>query len=419
MTPATVILIITVIAGFYMAWNIGANDVANAMGTSVGSGALTLTGAVIVAAVFEFGGSVLVGANVTQTIKSGIVDTAVFLPDGRFGVDGPRLFVLGMVAALIAAGIWLQIATMYGLPVSTTHSIVGAVVGFGITSAGFSAVRWPTMVKITSSWIISPIAGGVVAFLMFQYLRRTILADPDPVARVREHSPYLVALVAMILVLSFVYKGLKNILHNPDWWTVAGSAAVVALAAGTGARLAIARTAPATANPYRYVERTFGWLQIITASFVAFAHGSNDVANAVGPVAAVVHVSRTGTVTGAVPVPEWLLMLGGLGIVVGLATWGYKVIATIGGKITEMAPSRGFSAEFGAAATVLVFSLLGLPISTTHTLVGAVIGVGLAHGIGALNLRVIRNVVNSWIVTVPAAAVMASVIFLALRAVLV
>jgi PiT family inorganic phosphate transporter len=415
MTSTTVILMVTVVAGLYMAWNIGANDVANAMGTSVGSGALTLAGAVVVAAIFEFGGSVLVGARVTQTIRSGIVDTAVFLPGGRFGADGPLLFVLGMVAALLAAGIWLQVATTYGLPVSTTHSIVGAVVGFGVTAAGLSAVQWPTVLRISLSWVISPLAGGVVAFSMFQYLRRAILADPDPVRRVRELSPYLVALVSMILALSFVYKGLKNVLQDPAWWLVGSTAAVVAVAAGAGARLAIGRTAHVAANPYRYVERVFGWLQIMTASFVAFAHGSNDVANAVGPVAAVVHVARTGRVTGAVPVPTWLLMLGGVGIVVGLATWGYKVIATIGSKITEMAPSRGFSAEFGAATTVLAFSLLGLPISTTHTLVGAVIGVGLAHGIGALNLRVIRNIVNSWIVTIPAAALITAVIFAVLR----
>ncbi len=419
MSVPVAILVLTVLAGFYMAWNIGANDVANAMGTSVGSGALTLMGAVVVAAVFEFSGSVLVGANVTQTIKTGIVDPALFVPDGRFGADGPRLFVLGMVAALAAAGIWLQIATMYGLPVSTTHSIVGAVVGFGIAAAGPSAVQWSTMFRIASSWVISPLAGAAVAFLMFRYLRRAVLADPDPVARIRERAPYLVSLVAMILVMSFVYKGLKNVLHNPEWWMVAGGAGVVALAAGTGTHFAVVRTAAVTDSPFRYVERMFGWLQIATASYVAFAHGSNDVANAVGPVAAVVHVSRTGLITGKVPVPDWLLMLGGLGIVIGLATWGYKVIATIGGKITEMAPSRGFSAEFGAASTVLVFSLLGLPISTTHTLVGAVIGVGLAHGIGALNLRVIRNVVNSWIVTVPAAATMAAILFVALRAVFV
>jgi PiT family inorganic phosphate transporter len=323
--------------------------------------------------------------------------------------------MLGMVAALIAAGIWLQLATTLGLPVSTTHSIVGAVVGFGVVAAGFSNVNWLTILRIAGSWVISPLAGALVAFLMFVHLRRTILRQADPAERVRQQSPYLVGLVTIILVLSFVYKGLKNVLHDPPWWMVLGSAILVAVVAGSGVRVAVARTVRVAANPYQFVERIFGWLQVLTASFVAFAHGANDVANAVGPVAAVVHIAQTGEVAGRVAVPIYVLMAGGIGIVVGLATWGYKVIETVGRAITEMAPSRGFSAEFGAASTVLVFSLLGLPVSTTHTLVGAVIGVGLAHGLGALNLRVVRNIVNSWIITVPLSAVLAAIAFLILR----
>jgi PiT family inorganic phosphate transporter len=419
MTLTTVILIVALIAGFYMAWNIGANDVANAMGTSVGSGALTLTGAVVVAAIFEFGGALLVGSRVTKTVRSGIVDTEVFSSAGQFGADGPLLLMLGMVAALLAAGIWLQLATTYGLPVSTTHSIVGAVVGFGVLAAGISHISWMTVLRIAASWVISPLAGGTLAFVMFVYLRRTILARDDPAERVRKQAPYLAGLVTMMLVLSFIYKGLKNVLHDPAWWMVVAAAIVTAVLAGTAARIAVNHTVRLSPNPYEYVERIFGWLQILTACFVAFAHGANDVANAVGPLAAVVNIAQSGEVSGSVPVPQWILALGGLGIVLGLATWGYKVIATIGREITEMAPSRGFSAEFGAACTVLVFSLLGLPISTTHTLVGAVIGVGLAHGLAALNLRVVRNVVNSWIITLPASAALAAVIFVILRGIFV
>lgn len=417
MTVTTAVLVIGMLAGLYMAWNIGANDVANAMGTSVGSGAVTLRQAVIIAAIFEFTGAVLVGSRVTETVRSRIIDTSLYAADaGAFGAEGPLLFMLGMVAALLAAGIWLQIATVYGLPVSTTHSIVGAVIGFGIAAAGLSSVDWATVGKIAASWLVSPLAGATLAFVTFVYLRRRILRRADPAERIRQEAPFLVGVVAMILVLSLLYKGLRNVIA-PPWWVALSVAATAAVAAGTGTRMAVARSGRVTPNPYQYVERIFGRLQVITACYVAFAHGANDVANAVGPAAGVVHVAQTGSIAGQVPVPAWILVFGGIGIVIGLATWGYKVIRTIGREITEMAPSRGFAAEFGAATTVLVCSLLGLPISTTHTLVGAVIGVGLAQGIGALNLRVLRNVVNSWIVTLPAAGGLSAVIFLILRAV--
>ena len=417
MTVTTAILVVTLIVGFYMAWNIGANDVANAMGTSVGSGALTLRQAVVIAGIFEFAGAVLVGSHVTETVRNRIIDTSAYaVTGGQFGAEGPLLLMLGMVAALLSAGIWLQIATTYGLPVSTTHSIVGAVIGFGIAAAGVSAVEWGTVGKIALSWVISPLAGGVLAFLMFAYIRRTVLRRDNPVQRVRQLAPYLVALVVMMLVLSFLYKGLKNVIAEPPVWLAVGVAGLVAVAAGTGTRIAVARSARVMPDPMHYVERIFGRLQVLTAAYVAFAHGANDVANAIGPLAAVIHIARTGSIVGEVSVPIWILMVGGLGIVVGLATWGYKVIRTIGRDITAMAMSSGFSALFGAATTVLVAARLGLPISTTHTLVGAVIGVGLAHGISALNLRVVRNVVNSWIVTLPISAALAAAIFIGLRA---
>ncbi len=292
-------------------------------------------------------------------------------------------------------------------------------IGFGVVAAGVSSVDWGTVGRIAASWVVSPVAGGVLAFLMFFHLRSSILSAADPEEQVRRHAPYLVALVATILFLSFLYKGLSNVIDTPPFWMAGMSAGAVAAGAGVSARLLVGRRARPDLRRYDYVERVFGRLQVATAAYVAFAHGANDVANAIGPVAAVAHIATTGSVAGRVPVPLWVLVLGGLGIVIGLATWGYKVIRTIGREIIDMAPSRGFSAEFGAATTVLVCSLLGLPISTTHTLVGAVIGVGLAQGIGALNLRVVKSVVNSWIVTLPVAAALSALLFLGLRAVFV
>lgn len=419
MSPGTVALVVAIAAAAYMAWNIGANDVANAMGTSVGSGALTLAGAVVLAGIFEFAGATLVGGHVTETIRKGILDSALFAPEGgRFGADGPRLLMLGMVAALLSAGIWLQVATRSGLPVSTTHSIVGAVIGFGLLAAGTAAVEWGTVAQIVASWVVSPVLGASIGAGMFLFVRREILRRDDPVSAARRWGPHLVGLVTFVLFLSFVYKALGNVLADPPWWlSIAAAAAVAGVAFGI-TRAVVLRTVPRAPDPFAYVERVFGRLQIATACFVAFAHGANDVANAVGPLAAVVQIAETGTLPTQVPVPSWILVLGAAGIVLGLATWGYKVIATIGGAITELTPTRGFSAEFGAATTVLVASRLGMPVSTTHTLVGAVVGVGLARGLGALDLRVLVRIVNSWIVTIPIAALLSAGLFAVLRAVL-
>ncbi|MFQ5746996.1 MAG: inorganic phosphate transporter [Gemmatimonadota bacterium] len=401
-----------------MAWNIGANDVANAMGTSVGSGALTLVGAVILAGIFEFVGATLVGTHVTETIRKGIIEVSAFRPDGPFfGENGPRILMIGMVAALLAAGLWLQIATTFGLPVSTTHSIIGAVIGFALVAVGVDAVNWGTVGKVVASWVISPALGGAIAATMFVFVTRTVLRNEDPPAAIRRIGPHLIALVAFILILSFVYKALKNVIEDPAWWMVILAAAVTAVVGFLiGKTWLRPKRRERESEDFDYVERVFGRLQIATACFVAFAHGANDVANAVGPVAAVVQIHAFGDLPAKVPVPMWILVLGGAGIVIGLATWGYKVIQTIGRKITELTPSRGFSAEFGAATTVLVASRLGMPVSTTHTLVGAVIGVGLARGIGALDLRVVGRIVNSWLITVPAGAAFSAVFFLALRA---
>ncbi|MEX0891554.1 MAG: inorganic phosphate transporter [Gemmatimonadota bacterium] len=413
----TVILGIAIVGGLYMAWNIGANDVANAMGTSVGSGALTLTGAIVVAGIFEFGGAVLVGSHVTDTVRKGIIEVAMFEPTGPFGPDGPLILALGMLSALIAAGAWLHLATHLSLPVSTTHSIVGAVVGIGVASFGWAGVDWSKMLEIMMSWVVSPLLGGFIAWTTFVFIRKRILQSGNPVAATRRVSPYLISVVLAVMILSLIYKALGNVMEAPPFLLAMLIASMIGVMGGTAAGWLIRRSPPRQEDPYVYVERIFARLQIATACFVALAHGANDVANAVGPLAAVADLHRAGfeAISTQVAVPMWVLMLGGGGIVLGLATMGYRVIATIGKQITEMTPTRGFSAEFGAATTVLIASRMGLPVSTTHTLVGSVVGVGFAHGMGALNMRVIRNIVNSWLATVPAAALAAAAIFTVAR----
>lgn len=419
MTITGGILLAAILAGGYMAWNIGANDVANAMGTSVGSGALTLRRAVVLAAIFEFLGAVLVGSHVTDTIRGKIIDVEAFDLTGSMAAEGPLILALAMLAALLAAGLWLHLATYLSLPVSTTHSIVGAIIGIGIVSLGLGGVDWGTVRNIVASWFVSPVLGGLLGYSTFVMVRRRVLHRSDPIHETRAVAPYLIAVVVSLIVLSFIYKALRNVLDAPPLVLALGGSLVcgviAALITALGLRL---RPPPTDAQPYRYVEGVFAGLQVVTACYVAFAHGANDVANAIGPVAAVVNLSSNGftALVTEVPVPLWVLMLGGGGIAVGLATYGYRVIATVGRDITEMTPTRGFSAEFGAATTVLIASRLGLPVSTTHTLVGSVIGVGFAQGIGALNMRVIRNIIGSWLATVPAAAIVGAAIFLALRA---
>ena len=396
----------------YMAWNIGANDVANAMGTPVGSHAITLKQAVVLAAVFEFAGAFLVGGHVTDTVRKGIVSPAVF--QGQ-----PEVFVLGMLAALLAAGVWLNLATFLALPVSTTHSIIGAVVGFGLLVGGVSAVHWGKLGSVVLSWLISPLCGGLLGWLTFTYIKRTVLSRWNPVRAAKGIVPILIFPVAVVLVLSVLYKGLKNLKLDVSLNT----AIMISLGVGVGAFLVMKvilnlrfSTRPRKrTDAFAQVERLFSYLQMGTACSVAFAHGANDVANAIGPFAAIVSVFRSGDLTMEVPVPMWILAMGGVGIVVGLATWGYRVIETVGKKITQITPSRGFSAEFATATTVLVCSKMGLPISTSHTLVGSVIGVGLARGIAALNLRVILSIINSWIITIPATAIITVVIYLGLK----
>ena len=414
MDPLSItILVIATLGCGYMAWNIGANDVANAMGTSVGSQALTLKGAVIVAALFEFSGAVLAGSRVTDTIRRGMIDTSIFAGD-------PMLLVYGMLAALLASAIWLNIASHFGLPVSTTHSIVGAVTGFGIIAGGVTAIAWGTMLKIVASWLISPLTGGLMAFFLFRLINRRIINADNPMEALRRFAPGMVFVVITIICLVLFTGGMARINQGIEWWHGFALAALVgSVMAGFSLRLirhveaipsaAVGdrRTAPA--------ERVFKYLQIMTACYVAFAHGSNDVANAVGPYAAVVSILQSRSVSDQTIVPLWILMLGGVGIVIGLATLGYKVIETIGRRITELTPSRGFAAEFGTASTVIICSKLGIPISTTHTLVGAVMGVGFARGLSALDFRVVRNILSTWIITIPVTMVIAMMLFALLR----
>ncbi len=409
----TIFVTVGLLFGFYMAWNIGANDVANAMGTSVGSGALGLRQAILAAAVFEFLGAVLVGTHVTETVKKGIVHVE------KIPGQDVVLFMAVMVCSLLAAGIWLQLATWKGWPVSTTHSIVGAVAGAGIAAAGFAGVNWPKLGFIAVSWVLSPVIGATIAFFLFRAISRGILASRTPRVMVRRWSPLLVALVVEILFLSMLYKGLKNLHLDMPFGRALAWASVLAVVAAlaTAARYWTRRSGyNRRSSPFGYVERQFRWLQVVTACYVAFAHGANDVANAIGPVAGIWSAWSSGEMAGKVPVPTWILVMGGGGIVVGLATWGYRVMETIGKKITELTPSRGFSAEFAAATTVLVCSKLGLPISTTHTLVGSVIGVGLARGIAALDMRVVRYIFGAWVITLPVSFVLSAGLLVLMRA---
>ncbi|QQR89288.1 MAG: inorganic phosphate transporter [Myxococcales bacterium] len=408
MDMVSVLTTTAAVIGLYMAWNIGANDVANAMGTSVGSGALTLRRAIVVAAVFEFCGALLVGGSVTETISKGIVDAS--------SLGGDNLsFALGMTCSLLAAAIWLNIATFLGWPVSTTHSIVGAVIGFGIVAGGFSSVDWSKVSLIVASWIISPICGGFVGYFFFIHIRKRILAERNPLQAMQRYGPLMLFPIGTMLTLSLIYKGLKPLkLDLP-----LSSAGLISVGVGIALVLIatpILRKVASESHGIRYsenlkrTERVFLYLQVATASFVAFAHGSNDVANAVGPLAAVFGALQNGF-TEEVQVPMKVLLLGACGIVIGLATYGYKVIATVGEKITELTPSRGFTAEFAAATTILVCSKLGLPVSTTHTLIGSVIGVGFARSVGAINTQVLRGIIASWFITVPFTAILAAALF--------
>lgn len=414
----TILLIMACVFGLFMAWGVGANDVANAMGTSVGSGALTLRQAIVIAMIFEFLGAYLAGGEVTATVRKGIIDPAVM-------AGTPELLVYGMLAALLAAGTWLLIASILGWPVSTTHSIVGAIVGFAAVGISVESVAWGKVGTIAASWVVSPLLAGSLSFALFTSVQKLIFNTPDPLASAKRYIPFYMFAVGFLIAMVTLLKGLKHVLKDSGIHiSYLESIGIATIVGGLITLLGIYMlkrvkfdTEKPKKNRLANVEKVFGVLMIFTACAMAFAHGSNDVANAVGPLAAVVSTIQSGAITAKSSVPSWVLLLGGGGIVLGLATYGYKVMATIGKKITELTPSRGFAAEMGAAATVVIASGMGLPISTTHTLVGAVLGVGLARGIGALNLRVIGSIFFSWIVTLPAGAGLAIMFFFIFKAI--
>lgn len=401
--------------GLFMAWGIGANDVANAMATSVGSKALTIKQAIMVAAVFEFLGAVLAGGAVTDTVRKGIVDTDLLAAT-------PELLVYGMLAALLAAGTWLFIASKNGWPVSTTHSIIGAIVGFAAVGIGIDAVQWGKVGEIVISWIASPLIAGFIAYLIYQSVQRLILSQDDPLEQAKRYVPVYIFFAAFTMTLVTILKGLKHIgltISLRDSYILAIAIATVIALIGAFFIQRIKPDKKAEKRQHFYtVERVFGVLMIVTACGMAFAHGSNDVANAIGPLAAVISVAQNGYIAAESKLPIWVMILGGGGIVIGLATYGRHVIATVGEKITRLTPSRGFSAELAAATTIVIATGTGMPISTTHTLVGAVLGVGLARGIEAIDLRVVGRIFASWVITIPAGAFLAIIFFYIFKTIL-
>ena len=412
-------LILACLFGFFMAWGIGANDVANAMGTSVGAKALTLKQAIFVAMIFEFLGAYLAGGEVTATIRKGIIDPDVMSAE-------PQLMIYGMLSALLAAGTWLMIASVNGWPVSTTHSIVGAIVGFAAVGISVDAVHWGKVGTIVASWVVSPVLAGTISFGLFISVKTIILDSEDPFQRAKKYIPIYMWMVGFMISMVTLLKGLKHVDLDLDLGLGSDFANAIPISFGVGLLVAALgmtlmrgiKDIPDEMNRFASVERVFGVLMIFTACAMAFAHGSNAVANAVGPLAAIAStVQSGGEIVAKSAVPWWILMVGALGIVLGLATYGWRVILTVGSKITELTPSRGFAAELGASATVVIASGTGLPISTTHTLVGAVLGVGFARGIGALNLRVIGTIFVSWLVTLPAGAGLAILFFFLFKAI--
>ena len=408
----SVLLIIAMVCGFFMAWGVGANDVANAMGTSVGSKAITIKQAIVIAAIFEFAGAYLAGGEVTSTIRKGIIDPSILS-------ETPHLLVYGMISALLAAAIWLMVATANGWPVSTTHTIVGAIVGFAAVGISFDSVNWGKVGSIVASWVVSPVLAGTVSFVIYMSVRRFILGSKTPVQAARRGVPFYIFLVAFIIGMVSMVKGLKHIGLSLSFEQSIMYSLIFAGGLTVLSWVLVRRIKPSSNSAHdeiMTIERIFGVLGIFTACAMAFAHGSNDVANAIGPLAAVNSVlSSGGMVASEAIMPKWLLLLGGVGIVIGLATYGYRVIRTIGSNITELTPSSGFAAVLAAAATVVIASGASLHISTTHTLVGGVLGVGLAHGVAALNLRVIGTIFTSWVVTLPAGAALSITFFYLLK----
>ena len=384
-----------------MAWNIGANDVANSMASAVGAKAITIRQAVFIAGILNLVGATFLGSHVTKTIRKGIVSTDI--------LTDPHVALIGALAALLAAALWVSFATWKSLPVSTTHSIVGAMIGFGIMAGGFSVINWAKLGAVIASWVISPVFSMVISFCLFKIIVKVILVHKDAFVRAMRLSPVFVGLALLVVVLSFLFKtplGKKLAVGMP---AAVGIAIVLAAILGYIAKRILQRFVDP--NNENGVEEIFRRIQIGTSCYVALAQGANDVANAIGPLAVIYFLVKTGSVGAKVPVPIFLLLFGGVGIACGIGMAGYRVMDTIGKKITTLTNPRGFSVDFAAATTVLVASKLGLPVSTTHAAVGGVLGVGFAGGIEAVNIGVVFRIILYWVLTVPAAAMTSIIIF--------
>ena len=406
----TFILIIggTSAIAFYMAWSIGANDVANSMATAVGAKAITFKQAVLIAGILNFVGAVFVGSHVTDTVRKGIVDP--------IGISN-QLLLLGFVASLLAAAIWVTLSTWKEMPISTTHSIIGALMGFGLVAGGTQVVMWDKLGSVVASWVLSPVAGCILAFIIFKIIVKTIFAKEHPVKSAKIVGPIIFGFTAFLIVSSLFLKtslsknyGITDIQVLCIAWFVAIIVAIIGI-------ILLRKVEEKGPEDYSTVEGIFRKLQVGTSCYVAFAHGANDVANAIGPIASIIPLAQGLSIGDQVNVPTWILALGGIGIAFGCMTWGRRVMKTVGGRITSLTNTRGFSVDFGAATTVLIASKLGLPISTSHTVVGAVIGVGLARGLEAVDLTVIKKIIISWLLTVPIAAATSAAIFICLRAI--
>ena len=410
----SILVIVTAVLGFLMAFGIGANDVSNAMGTSVGSGTITVKQAIMIAMVFELAGAYLAGGEVADTIKSGIIQSDAF-------TDTPGILVLGMMSSLCASGVWLIIATKMGWPVSGTHTIIGAVIGFALVTVGGESIQWGQLTGIVGSWFITPVLAGIIAFIIFVNSQKLIFNRSEPFKQAKKYGPFYMGVTIFILAIVTISKGLKHVGLNLSGWQTFGISITLAIIAGVLGAIYFHSQAFANKvkdqSSFGGVEKIFSILMLLTACAMAFAHGSNDVANAIGPLAVESIVANGGDIASKTGMAPWVLPLGALGMGVGLAIMGKSVMATVGTGITELTPSRGFAAQFACAVTVVLASGTGLPISTTQTLVGAILGVGFARGIAAINLGIIRNIVASWFVTLPAGAVLSIIIYYILHAI--
>lgn len=400
---AHVILVLSSVLAFYLAWNLGANDVANSMGTSVGSKAVTLKQALIIAGILEFTGAVLFGSNVSQTLITGVLDSTQFTP---------QILLIGMIAVLVAAGVWMNTATLFGFPVSSSHATVGAIAGVGSLAFGLDAVNWGTIGIISITWIITPLVSSLIAAAFYSVIKRWILDQPNAIAQLQEWIPWISAVLIGIfgvIVFPAIAQPIQNLINLP----IQNLALVLSA-------ISISVLSISALQNLQTVESTIARFQVVSACFVAFAHGSNDVGNAIAPFAAIVSVLRSGSVpTAGFQIPLWTLVLGGIGIVAGLAVLGKRVISTIGEGIISLEPSGGLCAELATATTILIASRFGLPVSTSHALVGGVVGVGLVQGMKSIQFQTIRSIVLTWLITIPVSAILSGIVFLILRSVFV